>query len=558
MGRSGKGLGEGSPEAFVCGREIVERMDPLTSAEPPSNRPLPPVLSRLMRGTFFLALKTPLQVAIAFVSIPLIQHAIGVKLNGAYVFAWGFGFFQLLLEFGMSSALQRQVADSWTRGDRDGVKRSIACGMNFYAVMSLVQMAVLLSIAYVVMPTLTRFQGTSYDLIVKLLWLQALTTPFFGLSAVTSSVLQAARRYDFVPRLELLVIILRFVVLALGLRANIDFFLIVVAQTVLQIVFSVGPALWVMVRELGYSPRFRGASLADYRTLLHISFYMFILQLSVVLADKIDTVILGFALTNVDPEPLITVYQNVSKPFLQIRQTGWTLAYLVMPAVASLVAANDDRGLDRVKYDGPRFLVGLILPAALLAGIYAGPFLHAWVGAEYVPYADLLRLFLVATIPLAISVQVQMAIGMGRIDVIAIAALAGALVNLPLSFYLTRKIGVAGVIWGTVATTLFSNLIVPGIHVFKVLKIDVRTFLTRSLSAPIMGATTLSLATWLFRQAVPADLGTGSGWTKYAPLTLNLAVGSLAYLVGYVVAPTGRADLTLLGDSLRRRRVVEG
>ena len=51
-----------------------------------------------------------------------------------------------------------------------------------------------------------------------------------------------------------------------------------------------------MVRELGHVPHFRGARRADYAALLHISFYMFLIQLSVVLADKVDTTILGFAL----------------------------------------------------------------------------------------------------------------------------------------------------------------------------------------------------------------------------------------------------------------------
>ena len=469
----------------------MEGTEPLTSAatNPTVDRtagPMPPVLGRLLRGTFFLAIKTPLQVAFAFISIPLVQHYIGKPLNGAYVFAWGFGFFQFLLEFGMGSALQREVADTWTRGDREGVDRSIACGMNFYAVMALVQMAVLLSIAYLVMPT-TRFHGDAYRLIVKLLWLQALTSPFYGLSAVVSAVLQAARRYDFIPRLDLAVVTLRFVLLAVGLSMRVDFFTIVVAQTALQIGLSLGPGLWVMVKELGYRPHFSGANWRDFAGLMHMSVYLFLIQLSVVLADKVDTTILGFALPDLDPGPAITVYQNVSKPFLQIRQTGWTLTYLVMPAVASLAAARDERGLERMKYDGPRLLTGM-LPAGRPAGGDLRRSVPQRLGRPRVrAVRPLLRLFLVAAIPLAISVQIQMAIGMGRINVIALSAIAGALVNLPVSFVLTRKIGVAGVIWGTVLTTLISNLLVPGIYVFKVLAIDVRTYLTRTLSAPILG-----------------------------------------------------------------------
>src|SRR4029077_2912482 len=100
--------------------------------------------------------------------------------------------------------------------------------------------------------------------------------------------------------------------------------------------------------------------------------------ISVVLADKIDTTMLGFVLSA--PGPATAVYDVVSKPFLQLRQTGWMLAYMVMPAVASLAAARDERGLDRVKYDGTRLHISVLLPVGLLAWIYAGPFLSLWLG----------------------------------------------------------------------------------------------------------------------------------------------------------------------------------
>ena len=84
------------------------------------NQALPPVLGRLLSGTFWLALRVPLQVVFSLWTTRLILEAIGPVENGAYRFAWGFGFFQFLFEFGASSALQRQISDAWTRGDRDG------------------------------------------------------------------------------------------------------------------------------------------------------------------------------------------------------------------------------------------------------------------------------------------------------------------------------------------------------------------------------------------------------------------------------------------------------
>src|SRR5436190_5296077 len=169
-----------------------------------------------------------------------------------------------------------------------------------------------------------------------------------------------------------------------------------------------------MVHDLGHMPRFRGARLADYRALGHISFYMALIQISVVLADKIDTTILGFMIKP-DPGPANAVYDVVSKPFLQLRQTGWMLAYMVMPAVASLAAARDLRGLERVKYDGTRLHVGALLPIGLLGWIYAGPFLSFWVGdrlgygAESVAY--LVQLFLTDGLPLVLAVPGLSGIG---------------------------------------------------------------------------------------------------------------------------------------------------
>jgi len=517
---------------------------------------LPPVLGRLLSGTFWLALRVPLQVVLSLWTTRLIVEAIGEREFGAYGFAWGFGFVQFLFEFGASSALQRSISDAWTRGDREGVNRSIACGLNFYAAVAVLQMAALWCVAYWALPH-SGLRVESYALVVKLLWLQIVIAPCFGLSMVVSSVLQAARRYDFMPRLEVASTIIRFVVLVVGLKSGGDFFWVVVAQIVVQIILGLGPALWVMVRELGHVPHFHGARWVDYKMLGQFSFYIALIQISVVLADKVDTTILGFVLAK-GAEPAIAVYQFVSKPFLQLRQTGWMLAYMVMPAVASLAAARDERGLDRIKYDGSRLHIGLLLPAGLLAWLYAGPFLSLWIGDRLgydgAALAPLMRLFLVAAIPLVLSVPIQMSIGINRVKVIALSSLLGSLVNLPISCYLAARMGVEGVIWGTILTTLFSNLLVPGLYVFRVLEIEPWKYLKRTLSAPLAGALALITATWLLRQLAPVSYPGATIATRALPLLAHLSAGSIAYIAGYLLTPTGRSDLTEIAAKLYRSR----
>ena len=518
-------------------------------------RSLPPVLGRMLGGTFWLALRSPLQVLFAFWSLRIMLSTIGDAAMGAYGFAWGFGFLQFLLEFGMGSALQRQVSDCWTRGDRAGVERSIACGLNFYAAMACVQILALFAIYWYALPLSRYFGNPTYGLIQNLLLLQMATAPVFGLSTVVSSVLQAARRYDFLPRIDLAVITLRFLILAVGLSIGVDFFTVVAAQTVVQISLSLLPSLWVVTRQLGFRLRFRGARRVDFASLFQLSSYMFLIQLSVVLADKIDTTILGYALQ--DPGPATAVYRVASTPFLQIRQTAWSLSYFVMPAVASLIAARDEAGLERIKYDGPRLHIGVLAPLVLLAFLFAKPFLALCIGnglGDLDPVVRLWRLFLVATIPLVISVFVQMSIGFGKIKAIAIAALVGSLVNLPISYYLTLRLGVEGVIWGTVLTTLFSNLLAPGIYVFKELRIKVRTLLIRSLASPAAGALALVVATWLARAAFPPEPARGGFAVRAAVLVAHLSFGVVVYALGYLAVPAGRGDLAVLRQRFLRTK----
>ncbi len=513
---------------------------------------MPPVLGRLLRGTFWLALRTPLQAVFTLYSVRLILRAIGEDACGAYTFAWGFGFLQFLLEFGAGPALQRRIAETWAGGDRGAVDRAVACGLALYAGVALAQAALLMAIAYLALPH-TEWRGDSYRLIVQLLWLQALVAPCYGLSMVLAGVLQAARRYDVVPRLELVAVILRFAILVIGLRLGFAFFPVVASQTIVGMAVVLGPGLWVMAREVGYRPHLGGVRRADFAALKQVGFAMFLMQISVVLSDKMDTTILGFALG--DPGPANAIYAVVSKPFLQLRQTGWILASLVMPAAASLVVARDHEAIERVTYDGTRLLTGLLLPVGLLAWVYAAPFLMIWVGPRFALEAGLMRLFLIAALPLLIAIPVQVAIARGRFDAIAVASLIGSMVNLPISYVLTLRMGVAGVIWGSVLTVVFANLIAPGVYVFRLLEIHPRAFLARALGAPLAGSAALLAATWALRWVFSPEPAPGDGLTlaRAWPLVTHLSAGVVAYLVGYLAVPAGRGDLAKVARKIHGR-----
>ncbi len=446
---------------------------PPSPQSPPAAAPLSSTLSRMIRGTFWLALKTPVSVVIALWSVPLTQEYIGYRNNDAYLFAWGFGYIQFLLEFGMGSSLQRQMVDAYSRGDRDGVNRTIACGMNFYATVALIQMAVLLGIAYFWLPP--KFQGNS--LVIGLLWVQILTTPFFGMSTVVGSVLQAARRYDFIPRLELAIVVLRFGLLALGYWTKAPFLAVVIGQLAIQIGLSLGPGPLGDGQGAGLRPALPRRPAVGLRG-----------DVSHQPVHDHDAVERRAGRQGRHDRPGL----RAARPRLRVPAHGLSERE---PAVPPDPPDRLDPGLpgdarggqpgrgrrprqpgaDQVRRDPDAG--GAADPGDAPGRDLRGAVPGLWVGPKFVPDAWMLQLFLVATLPLVLSVLTQMAIGMGKIKVVAISSLVGALLNLPMSWYLTRAYGVSGVIWGTVLTTLFSNLLVPGVYLFRVLEIRPSTFL---------------------------------------------------------------------------------
>jgi O-antigen/teichoic acid export membrane protein len=124
----------------------------------------------------------------------------------------------------------------------------------------------------------------------------------------------------------------------------------------------------------------------------------------------------------------------------------------VMPAAAYLHASSDRARLRDLYLRGTRYAVGLCLPLCVAGMIYAGCIIRTWVGPEYLDVTTSARLFLVyPALAIALVVGQSMLMGLGRMRrMLSFHAIAVAL-NLAISISLVHWLGIAGVIWGTIA-----------------------------------------------------------------------------------------------------------
>ena len=74
------------------------------------------------------------------------------------------------------------------------------------------------------------------------------------------------------------------------------------------------------------------------------------------------------------------------------------------------------------------------------------------------------------------------------------------------------------------------------------------------MSAPLAGALLLVAVSGLLRSLMPvAGSGYAATTVRTIQLILHLTAGTLAYIIGYLLVPAGRGDLTELAAKLRRR-----
>ena len=86
------------PASSQYTRQVMEVTE--SSANAHSGIRLRPLAQRQFRIPPWLVLRTLLQAVFVFWSVPLVLHAIGPEANGAYNFAWGFGFLVGAVRFG--------------------------------------------------------------------------------------------------------------------------------------------------------------------------------------------------------------------------------------------------------------------------------------------------------------------------------------------------------------------------------------------------------------------------------------------------------------------------
>lgn len=385
---------------------------------------------------------------LSFASVPVLVQAAGAEGYGVILLAQAvLGYFSVL-NAGVPAGTVKYVAQFEALGDHRGVSQIIASSFTFFMGAG--------ALAAVAVGTFTALGGLSLFNIgadrmasaTRLLYVAA------GLSLVNwplstfGQALEGLQRY---PENKL----------AVGLGDVVNkggAITAALAGASIEVIFlcmSVGALLSVplQLRALrralpGWRLRLTDFRIGTLRMIFDYSVWAMFGRLSVLLIYQTDRVLLGLFL----PVASLTIYQVVTMPFLAIAELSSLYRSAITPAVSAAEARGGRGGIEAFIYSFSRYSNAFVAPVAIIGAFLAGPFIVLWMGGEYLQYVWIAQVACVFQLWWqSNSALGTVFYGSGKIRQITLIALAMAVLNVPLGIWWVQSLGVAGVVFSTIA-----------------------------------------------------------------------------------------------------------
>jgi O-antigen/teichoic acid export membrane protein/glycosyltransferase involved in cell wall biosynthesis len=437
-----------------------------------------------------------------------------------------------LLDLGVRSAVVRFVSRSLALKDHRETNETLNTALALYASLGL--LALLLSVVMaLVLPGVEGFAASRHPDAGWLILLVGATMALSFPGRLLEGVLSAAERFDLSNLLVMGFSAVRnvsFVVALLSGGGLLAMAWILLAVTALE---KVVVTLVVLRKVPGVRLSLRMARRDKVRGIFSYGIHTFLAQAGERLRLYTDSIVIGAFL----PAQAITVFNIGNRPLQYLSRVSRGVSRVLTPAFSRTEAVRGREQLRRLLILGTRATTFVVAPACLLLAISGDRLLRLWVGPGF---EESTRVLLVL-IPAYLFASSQNATGSylygtSRHQILSRLTLLEGFINLGLSIWWIRSLGLVGVALGTAVPLLVLRCIVVPIYACRTVDLSFGQYLRQAMG-PVLwpfGAA-LGVGLWLMRAIPGGDL---------------LSVAALDATVGLVYAVAALGSMWLRGDEL--------
>ena len=493
--------------------------------------------ARLVRNTLTNGAGAVLGVGVFLVLTPFMILGLGAEAYGVFTLALSLSFlggYAAFTDLGVETATARYVAEARSEQDSAEVDRLASTTMVFFGAAAVVLTPVIcaLSLAFVELFDVRADLRQQAVLCFALTGVQLL----FEMPARTYfAVLEGAQRFTAYQACEVLRIVTQATMFALVLVFDLGIGALggALAASSLCVLVLARHLAHRVVPELRISPAQADRQLL--RRLLGYGGGLVGLRVIATLYRQMDRFIVGAAL---GPR-YVTFYEIANKIQSSALLVQSIAASALVPATAFARARMEV--LQDMLLRGTAYTLAASLPFAGAVLIFADPLIRTWIDPKYTSAAGPTRLFTAyLALTSIVAVATPMCIALGHLRFLLIVNSAAVAGNLAISLALVHRLGIHGVIIGTVASVVVAFPLQIR-YVLRLFELPLSAFVRRALVPQLPGlliqAATAAPLLWLAqRSSNLAEVGV------LALVSIGLSVAAFA-----IVGLRGEHRRALLG-----------
>ena len=412
-----------------------------------------------------------LTIVIGFLLMPFLVHHLGDRTYGYWALVGAILGYYGILDFGVVTAVEWHVAKAI--GEKDATAANRAVSTSFYVFAALG--SVILLVTIVLAALAHRFIAVPADatLFRKVILITGLgfAVGFPGRAFLGG--LSAHLRWDLISITNQSALLLRTGLIVAVIKAGGGLVALATVSVVTDVLVFL--SFYIALRRIQqhFKLSFALASISTLKGLLPYSLFTFIIKMNDQLRLYIDPVVVT-AFVGVGAVTHYAIGQRLSLAF---RDSMIALLGMLAPWFGRLFGSRDYGAMRKVLEFGTRVSVSVATAITCLLLLYGRQFIVNWMGKNYLD-AYWVLFFLVSAAFFEVSQFPSMSYlyGISQHRFLAYITLIEAGLNVALSLYLVRIIGIAGVALGTTIPCFAIRLFVQPVYVCRYVGISLRHY----------------------------------------------------------------------------------
>lgn len=397
-------------------------------------------------------------IVIGFIIVPIIIEQLGTSEYGVYSLTVSLVGYLSILDFGMHNVVVRYVAKYNAVNENKSMANFLAILFIIYGFISLI-VVITGSIIYRNLSIIFRNSLTldEIDILKKLFLILLINFVFSLIGAVFGAIVIAYEKFIFSKTITLLKILLRAILILLILKLGAKSLGLVLTDAVLNLIVVLINIIFC-IRELKIRIKLFSFDFDFIKSIFKYTFYVFLASISDQINWKVDALVLGI-ITNSKQVALYAVGMQLISFF---RSFTGAISGLFLPRATKMVAKDySNKELTDLLIKVGRYqllIIGLLLTGFIFVG---KDFINLWVGEKYlIAYSIFLIIASALIIPSCQSIGINILEAKNMHKFRAVVYLFVALLNLIITIFMVRTIGILGASISTAISLIIGNVLI--------------------------------------------------------------------------------------------------